>query len=81
LRRTHGIRGQCAIGRAFVANGDGIREHHNVSPRIFVEAMGKQPKLSEKQQKESRRMHGIGKYSISNVRPTPVGIKSCERRI
>jgi predicted DNA-binding protein YlxM (UPF0122 family) len=26
-----------------------------------------QPKLSEKQQKELRRMHGTGKYSISDL--------------
>ena len=28
---------------------------------------GKQPKLSEKQRKELRRMHGSGKYSISDI--------------
>jgi DNA invertase Pin-like site-specific DNA recombinase len=28
---------------------------------------GKQPKLSDKQQKELRRMHGTGKYSISDL--------------
>ena len=28
---------------------------------------GKQPKLSEKQQKELRRMHGTGEYSISDL--------------
>jgi predicted DNA-binding protein YlxM (UPF0122 family) len=28
---------------------------------------GKQPKLSEKQQKELCRMHGSGKYSISDL--------------
>jgi DNA invertase Pin-like site-specific DNA recombinase len=28
---------------------------------------GKQPKLSDKQQKELRRMHSTGKYSISDL--------------